>query len=154
MTVYTTDSSITCARCVNYYAANMFKCRTCSLTAFRSEVVYLVHAGGIADNRDPKSVIVGFNAGYSEWGTVCPDTRLGQVPRSSPPLGVYVHKTRTRACEFTHALDVRDGNHRCAPGSTLTCSCTGPLVNFWSAPAASSLALVLSLHLPYLLPPS
>lgn len=52
--------------------------------------------------------------------------------------GVYVYHAHTRIYEFTYALDVRDGNHRCAPGSTLTCSCTGPPVNFWSAPATSS----------------
>lgn len=50
-------------------------------------------------------------------------------------LFVYTYITRTRAYEFTYVLDIRDGNHRCAPGSTLTCSCTGPLVNSWSAPA-------------------
>lgn len=52
--------------------------------------------------------------------------------RRLSPECTYI--TRTRAYEFTYALD---GNHRCAPGSTLTCSCTGPLVNFWSTPAAS-----------------
>lgn len=48
------------------YVANVQMSEARSLTAFRSEVVYLVLGGGIADNRDPKSVIVGFNAGYSE----------------------------------------------------------------------------------------
>lgn len=67
-------------------------------------------------------------------------------------LSVYTYITRTRAHEFTHMLDIRNGNHRCAPGPTLTCSCTGPLVNSWSAPAAS-LAIVLPLCHPYLLPP-
>lgn len=37
--------------------------------AFLTRVVYLALKGGIADNRDPKSV--SFNAGYSERGTVC-----------------------------------------------------------------------------------
>lgn len=131
----------------------MFKYRTIFNTAFSTGVVYLALKGGIADNRDPKSVIVGFNAGYSERGTVCPDTRLGQIPKSPPPLRIRISHTHMCKYKFTHVLDIRDGNHRCAPGSTLTCSCTGPLVNSWSAPA-TSLAIVLSLCHPYLLPPS
>jgi len=48
----------------------------------------------------------------------------------------YITLTGSHGC--THAPDIRDGNHRRAPGSTLTCSCTGPPVNFSGSPAAFS----------------
>ena len=63
--------------------------------AFPIQVVYLTLKGEIADNRDPKSVIVGFNAGYSERGTMCSDTRLGLIPRSLPSLHTYVYHPHT-----------------------------------------------------------
>lgn len=70
--------------------------------------------------------------------------------RFQGPCAVHVYRARTYVYTNSHTCrtfgTVTTGT---PPGSTLTCSCTGPLVNFWSTPTIST-AIVLSSIPPFL----
>lgn len=60
------------------------------------EAIYL--EGGIVDNRDSKSVIVGFNAWYLDRGTLCPSS----LSISLPPLYYSPYPSLERSVHIMH----------------------------------------------------
>lgn len=91
-------------------------------------------------------------SGYSEskvQGVLTLDLGRFQGPRA-----VHVYRARTYVCTHVYSHTWRTFGTVTTgtpPGFTLTCSCTGPLVNFWRTPAIST-AIVLS-SVPLSLPP-
>lgn len=82
-------------------------------TLLSIEAIYL--EGGIVDNRDSKSVIVGFNAWYLDRGTLCPSSLSISLPplysSSYPSLERSVHIMHTYYAN-TAAFQVDDNRRR------------------------------------------